>query len=91
MEQIIEFLKSKGMSEEQVQGALDMVKQHVPNVENLVGEHGPEGIMNMIPGGLEGVTNMLEGFADKIPGPVGEMLGGLLGGHQDQPTEESSD
>lgn len=89
MEQIIEFLKSKGMSEEQIQGALDKVKEHVPNAENLIGEHGAEGIMNMIPGG---VTDMLQGFAEKIPGPMGDMLEGLLGGHkEEQATDETTD
>lgn len=89
MEQIIEFLKSKGMSEEQIQGALDKVKEHVPNAENLIGEHGAEGIMNMVPGG---VTDMLHGFAEKIPGPMGDMLEGLLGGHKEEaPAEEQSE
>jgi len=88
MEQIIEFLKSKGMSEEQIQGALDKVKEHVPNAENLIGEHGAEGIMNMVPGG---VTDMLQGFAEKIPGPMGDMLEGLLGGHKEEAATEETE
>ncbi len=80
MEQIVQFLQSKGMSEDQIQNALDMVKQHVPNAESLIDQHGAEGILNMLP---QGATNMIEGLADKLPGPLGDMVQGFLGQHDE--------
>lgn len=91
MDQIIDFLKSKGMSDEQIQGALDKVKEHVPNAENLINEHGADGILKMIPGGMDGITDKLHDFAEKIPGPVGDMLEGMFGHKEEAPAEESTE
>lgn len=77
MNDLVQQLTSKvNISREQAEKATEVVM-------NFIGDRLPDPIAKQVKGALSGeggALKNLEGLADKLPGGLGDALGGLLGG-----------